>query len=109
MKRASFTTVLACSSLLDVMVECNFQDFAFLSNLWQETVCSPLLLQPPQIMGEPLRTPPAALTMAKGYDGRLAQAVDDVFTSITWLLSVYGYRDPVATIIKDPEITKQEF
>jgi hypothetical protein len=44
--------------------------------------------------------------MAKGYDGRLAQAVDDELTSITWLLSV---NDPVATIIKDPEITEQQF
>jgi hypothetical protein len=44
--------------------------------------------------------------MAKGYDGRLAQAVEEL-TSITWLLSVLGY--PVATIIKDPEITKQPF
>ena len=58
-------------------------------------------------MGEPLTTPPAALLMAKGYDGRLAQAVDDELTSITWLLSVLEY--PVATIIKDPEITKQQF
>ena len=57
-------------------------------------------------MGEPLTTPPAALTMAKGYDGRLAQAVDVEHTSITWLSSV---DDPVATIIKDPEITKQQF
>jgi len=46
--------------------------------------------------------------MAKGYDGRLAQAVDDELTSITWLLSVLG-ENPVATIIKDPEITKQQF
>ena len=58
-------------------------------------------------MGAPLTTPPAALLMTKGYDGRLAQAVDEI-TSITWLLSVLGY-DPVVTIIKDPEITKQQF
>ena len=58
-------------------------------------------------MGEPLTTPPAALSMAKGYDGRLAQAVDDELTSITWLLSVKS--TPVATIIKDPEISKQQF
>ena len=104
-KRAFFTTVLVCKDLLDFMVECNFQEFAFLSNLWQVSVCSPLPMLPPQIMGEPLTTPPAALFMAKGYDGRLAQAVDDELTSITWLLSV---DDPVATIIKDPEITKQQ-
>jgi len=88
------------------MLECNFQEFAFLSNLWQESVCPTPLLKPPQIMGEPLTTPPAAKDMANGYDGRLAQAVDDELTSITWLLSV---SDPVATIIKDPEITKQQF
>jgi hypothetical protein len=89
-------------------MECNFQEFEFLSNLWQDAVRPPLLLQPPQIMGEPLTTPPAALCMAKGLDGRLAQAVDDKLTSITWLLSVVG-DNPVATIIKDPEITKQQF
>ena len=107
-KRALFTTVLAWLDLLDVMVECNFQEFEFLSNLWQESVISIPPLIPPQIMGEPLTTPPAAKYMANGYDGRLAQAVDDELTSITWLLSVLGYV-PVATIIKDPEITKQQF
>ena len=89
-------------------MECNFQEFEFLSNLWQDSVGSPVFLLPPQIMGEPLTTPPAALLMAKGYDGRLAQAVDDELTSITWLLSVFGDL-PVATMIKDPEITKQQF
>ena len=59
-------------------------------------------------MGEPLTTPPAARDMAKGYDGRLAQAVDDELTSITWLLSVLG-DVPVATMIKDPEITNSTF
>ena len=62
---------------------------------------------PPQIMGEPLTTPPAAKYMAKGYDGRFSQAVDDELTSITRHLLVSG--NPVATIIKDPEITKQQF
>ena len=58
-------------------------------------------------MGEPLTTPPAALPVDPGSDGIFAQAVDDELTSITRHLLVSG--NPVATIIKDPEISKQRF